>query len=87
MCVNQKIRSKNYKKYIYCAKRKQKISFDECKNCNEKTYKEVKVIKKSKNHKRIEEYSIMPQNKLYSTTRKQGLHRHEVFLWKWKKTD
>lgn len=47
-CVNFRVRSKDYEKYAYCVKRKEKISFLECCCCEEKEYKKVKPIRHKK---------------------------------------
>lgn len=80
MCVNQKIRSEKYKKYVYCAARKERVTFEECRECKQKEYKKVKPINPYKKNKVVhEEFSIMPKNDLYSAKRETGLVRHEVF--------
>lgn len=48
MCINQRIRSKNHIKYIYCVKKKEQITYSICNDCKYKDYKKVKPIKKSK---------------------------------------
>ena len=45
-CKNRKIRSKKYKKYMYCSVLKKEISYNDCVNCEYKEYKEYKSIKK-----------------------------------------
>lgn len=47
MCINQKVRSKKYKKYFYCTLQKKEISFDKCKECSNKEYRKAKPIKVS----------------------------------------
>lgn len=49
-CINLKIRTKDYEKYLYCKSRKKKITYADCKNCNQKQYKKIKKIK-GKKHK------------------------------------
>lgn len=56
-CVNCRVRSEKYKKYIYCAKRKERITFAECSCCEEKEYKKVKPIRHKK-HKRTKATDI-----------------------------
>lgn len=51
-CLYLKQRVKNYKAYIYCAFYKKEITFDECKSCSKKTYKERKSLKVSNLNKR-----------------------------------
>lgn len=45
MCINQKIRTKNYIKYVYCTKKKKEVTYEICSNCKIKEYKEVKAMK------------------------------------------
>ncbi len=45
-CKHLKIRSKNYKKYIYCDYLEEKIKFSNCYNCKYKEFKEYKPMKK-----------------------------------------
>ena len=45
-CKNLKIRSKNYKKYLYCSVLKKEILFNECTYCENRVYKNIKPIKK-----------------------------------------
>lgn len=45
-CKHFKRRSKNYKYYLYCTKLKKEITFENCKCCDLKEYKERKPIKK-----------------------------------------
>ena len=52
-CKHFKRRSKNYKYYFYCTKKKKEITFDDCKGCNLKEYKERKPIKVSKPIKKV----------------------------------
>ena len=44
-CKHFKRRSKNYKYYFYCTKLKKEITFDDCRGCDFKEYKERKPIK------------------------------------------
>lgn len=46
MCIYQRIRTKNYIKYVYCLKRKKEVTYKTCSNCKSKEYKKVKEIKK-----------------------------------------
>lgn len=59
-CVNCKVRSKNYKKYIYCLAKKSAINLDDCYCCSDRSYKKVTKIK-GKRHKRTIATSI-PKN-------------------------
>ena len=45
-CKHKKIRTKKYKKYMYCSILKQEITYNDCLNCGYKEYKERKPIKK-----------------------------------------
>ena len=45
-CKNRKIRSKKYKKYMYCSVLKKEISYNECIHCENREYKMIKPIKK-----------------------------------------
>lgn len=45
-CKNRKIRTKKYKKYMYCSVLKKEISYNDCSNCGYKEYKKYKPIKK-----------------------------------------
>ena len=47
-CIHLRIRTKDYKKYIYCnhQKNKKEIKFKDCKTCKYKEFKEVKEIKR-----------------------------------------
>ncbi len=47
-CKHFKRRSKNYKYYLYCNKLKKEITFDDCRGCEFKEYKQRKPIKVSK---------------------------------------
>ena len=46
MCIHQRIRTKNYIKYVYCLKKKEEVTYKICSNCKSRDYKKVKVIKK-----------------------------------------
>ena len=64
-CKHKKIRTKKYKKYMYCSILKQEITYNDCLNCGYKEYKERKPIKKrsyllSKAEK--ERFSILTTN-------------------------
>ena len=54
-CKYLKFKTKDYKKYKYCSKNKQKIEKFECEHCKDKSYKEYKQLKrtalKKKTHK------------------------------------
>lgn len=64
-CINFRIRTKNYEKYLYCIKKHQKIEFKDCRNCKDKDFKPVKELKKkSKKLKKLEakRFSIITNN-------------------------
>lgn len=48
-CMYLTQRTKKYKPYFFCRLNKQVITFNDCKNCSEIKYKEVKPIKKKTN--------------------------------------
>lgn len=48
-CMYLTQRTKKYKPYFFCRLNKQVITFNDCKNCSEVKYKEVKPIKKKTN--------------------------------------
>lgn len=80
MCVNQRVRSKQYVKYFYCTVQKREVILEECKKCCNKEYKKAKPIRKKKKAVgAFKEFSIMPESSLYSIKREIGLDRHEVF--------
>jgi len=82
-CINLKIRTKKYEKYIYCTQRRSQIEFIDCKNCKFKKYKQVKELKKkSKKQKKLESerYSILTDDLKHCyicRSKKEDLH--EVF--------
>lgn len=83
-CINLKIRTKDYQKYIYCNKKKQQIDFKDCKNCKYKEYKPVKELKKkSKKQKKLEDkrFSIITSDLkvCYICTKNRKEDLHEVF--------
>ena len=45
-CINLKNRTKKGQRYIYCTHKKQTITFNDCRNCPYKEYKQYKTIKK-----------------------------------------
>lgn len=64
-CKHRKIRSKNYRKYMYCSVLKKEISYNDCSNCEYKEYKEHKPIKKrsySLSKAEKERFSILTTN-------------------------
>ena len=46
-CKHLKIRSKKYKKYIYCDYLEEEIKFSNCYNCKFKEFKDYKPMKKN----------------------------------------
>ena len=83
-CINLKIRTKKYEKYIYCSKKRGKITYKDCKNCKNKEYKKFKELKKQSNKQRRLEtrrFSIITDNLtvcyICNETKKDDLH--EVF--------
>lgn len=83
-CVYLKVRSEKYEKYIYCSKRKEKITYKDCMNCSGKEYKQIKKIKmQSKKQRKLEakRSSIITDNlcvcHICGQKRKDDLH--EVF--------
>lgn len=62
MCIYYRIRSKKYKKYIYCTKLKKEIKNFECRDCRLKEYKKKNPIK-GKKHKQTKEKEISKEVK------------------------
>lgn len=55
-CKDLKVRTKKYKKYYYCNRKKEEVDLKDCYNCNNKEYKKAKPIKKvSKKRKTVSE--------------------------------
>lgn len=83
-CINLRIRTKDYKKYIYCLKKKRQIQYKDCVNCKYKTYKQVKELKKkSKKQKKLEDkrFSIITSNLdvCYICNKRRKEDLHEIF--------
>ena len=83
-CINLKIRTKDYQKYIYCSKKKKQINFINCKECKFKEYKPIKELKKkSKKQKKLEDnrFSIITSELkvCYICTKSKKEDLHEVF--------
>ena len=85
-CIYLKIRTKDYKKYIYCnhPKNKKQINFNDCRTCKHKEFKQVKELKKKSNKlKKLESkrFSILTDNMqicyICNKARKEDLH--EIF--------
>jgi len=67
-CIYFKRRSKNYKYYLYCNKLKKEITFDNCKCCDLKEYKERKPIKVSKPIKKVSNKRVTVAKQVYEYT-------------------
>ena len=64
-CMYLKIRSRKYKKYIYCKQKDKEINFYDCKSCKDKDFKKTKELKKKSNKlKNLEakRFSIITNN-------------------------
>ena len=84
MCINFKVRTKNYQKYFYCTKKKKEINYKNCKNCRYKEYKKLHKLKKKSNKlKRIESkrFSILTENLTvcYICDQNRKDDMHEIF--------
>ena len=51
-CINFRVRTENYQKYIYCIHFKKKIKIDKCKDCKFKEYKQFRELKKQSSKQR-----------------------------------
>ena len=83
-CVNFRVRTKDYQKYIYCMHFKRKIEISECRNCEYKEYKQFKEIKKQSNKQRkleAKRFSIITDNLsvCYICDQKKKRDLNEVF--------
>lgn len=83
-CINFKVRTKDYQKYIYCLKKKKEIKYQDCRNCKYKKYKETKELKKqSKKQRKLEtkRFSIITDNLniCYICNKHKKEDLHEVF--------
>ncbi len=85
-CIHLRIRTKDYKKYIYCnyLENRKEIEFKNCKTCKHKEFKQVKELKKKSNKlKKLESkrFSILTDNMqicyICNKARKDDLH--EIF--------
>ena len=83
-CIHLRIRTKDYKKYIYCKQKKKEINFKDCRTCKYKEFKQVKELKKKSNKlKKLEakRFSILTDNMqicyICNKARKDDLH--EIF--------
>ena len=52
-CINFRFRTRDYQKYFYCAKKKEKIQYGDCKECEYKEYKPAKEIRKKSVRKEV----------------------------------
>lgn len=71
-CVNCKIRSKKYKKYMYCCILKREITFEICSGCQYKEYKKTVAMKKLSS-KRSKALDISAKVKERVVSRDRGL--------------
>jgi hypothetical protein len=82
-CKHKKIRTKKYKKYMYCSILKQEITYNDCLNCGYKEYKERKPIKKrsySLSKAEKERFSILTTNlNKCSICGKKRDNLHEIY--------
>lgn len=62
-CINFSVKTKKYKKYLYCRCQKKEINFEDCRKCEFKQYKEIKKIK-GKKHKQTKKTDIPKKVKL-----------------------
>lgn len=83
-CIHLRIRTKDYKKYIYCKQNKKEINFKDCRTCKYKEFKQIKELKKKSNKlKKLESkrFSILTDNMqicyICNKARKDDLH--EIF--------
>ena len=64
-CINFKVRTKRYSKFFYCQYMKEKIELENCRNCEFKQYKKVKIQQiKGKKHTQTKKTSIPKAVKL-----------------------
>ena len=45
-CKDLRVRCKNYKKYLYCKINRSEVTYEDCKECENKNYKSLDVHKK-----------------------------------------
>lgn len=83
-CIHLRVRTKDYKKYVYCKQKKKEINFKDCRTCKYKEFKQVKELKKKSNKlKKLEakRFSILTDNMqvcyICNKARKEDLH--EIF--------
>lgn len=56
-CINFSVKTRKYKKYLYCRCQKKEIRYEDCEHCEHKQYKEIKKIK-GKKHKQTKKTEI-----------------------------
>ena len=83
-CISFRIRTKDYKRYIYCTQLKKEIKISECKGCKHKQYKQFKELKKKSSKQRKMEskrFSILTNNLKYCyiCQKREKDDLHEVF--------
>lgn len=83
-CKNLRRRTKKGKPYIYCIIRKEIISYEDCKYCNNREYKQYKTMKLRTNKLAKEEkerFSIIYPDltKCCNCGSKIGIEKNEVF--------
>lgn len=83
-CINFRVRTENYQKYIYCIHFKKKIKIDKCKDCKFKEYKQFKELKKQSSKQRkleTKRFSILTNNLevCYICDKRKKDDLHEVF--------
>ena len=81
-CINFSVKTKKYKKYLYCRAQRKEISFEDCRKCEYKKYKEAKKIK-GKKHKQTKKTDIPKKVKLAVWNRDDHkcIFCHEYVEW------
>lgn len=74
-CLNFKVKTKNYEKYFYCKIMRRKIEREECKNCHDKEFKQLKPV----NRKPIKRTSTKKSKRAKATDIPQKVKK-AVFL-------
>ena len=83
-CMYLRIRTKKYKKYMFCKQTNKIINFNSCNICKYKKFKQIKEIKKKSNKlKKLENkrYSILTNNMqiCYICNKAKKDDLHEIF--------
>lgn len=83
-CINFRVRTKDYQKYIYCTQLKKKIGINECRNCKHKEYKKFKELKKQSSKQRkleAKRFSLLTDDLevCYICDRRKKDDLHETF--------